>query len=192
MITVPTNYLKAALLAAGKQDVRQYLNGVLIEASAAETRVVGLNGVLGCVLRLESVNDTIAEIVVPRDVIEAAIKAKRHQTEFEQLDGEHWMMNGTHRFKPVDGKFPQYRRVYAREVSGEPSRGLNPEQFSLFGKMAVALGTKPAAVTTHHNSRGAAMITIEGMPEFAGVIMPLDYTQQTGPTGLGVQGWAAQ
>jgi DNA polymerase-3 subunit beta len=192
MITVPTKHLKAALLAAGKQDVRFYLNGVRVEASAAETRCVGLNGILGAVLRHATVNDTIADFTAPREVIEAAIKAKRDTTEFDQLDDGHWLMNGTHRFKPVDGTFPNYRRVMPTAATGDPGRGLNPELFALFGKMAAALGRKTDDVTTHLNGENAAAITIEGYPDFAGVLSPLGFKGETAPYGLGVQGWAAQ
>lgn len=192
MITVPTKHLKAALLVAGKHDIRHYLNGVMIEASAAETRCVGLNGVAAAVLRHAVINEFIGEFIVPRDVVEAAIKAKLTDTVFEQLDAKHWMVNGAHRFAPVDGKFPSYRRVMPTQCSGQGGRGFSPEQFALFGKIAQALGKDPASVTTHSNGGGTAAITIEDCPDFAGVIMPLNFTKAMGDNGLGVQGWAAQ
>lgn len=192
MITVPTKHLKAALLAVPKHDIRYYLLGVFLEASAAETRCVATTGALAVVLRHPCVNDLLAEVILPREVVEAAVKMKRDETEFEKLDASHWLMNGTHRFKPCDGKYPDYRRIFPRAVSGEATElGFDPELFAVFGKVAVALGKKSMQVSTHLNgATGTAAITIEGCPEFAGLISPLRITKDMKP--MGVQGWAGQ
>lgn len=189
-ITVPTKHLKAALLAAGKKDIRYYLNGVLIESVPAGTRCVATTGSIAAVLRStpEGLNE-LGAFVCPREVVEAAVKMKREHTVFERIDADHWMMNDTHRFKQVDGTFPSYRRIMKRVVSGlVPTCGFDPELFAVFGKIAAALGASSLDVSTHLDGQSAAAITIEGHPEFAGVISPLNLTKNR--TQIGVQGWA--
>lgn len=190
MITIPTKYLKAALLAAGKKDIRLYLNGVLIECCADGTRVVATDGTIAAVMRHEVDSPIImpmASFIVPRDVVEASIKAKRLETTFDCQSGQH-IMNGSLLFTPVDGTFPDYRRIFHKQVSGEASV-FNPELFATFGKMAQALGCTPSAVTLHQNGQSAAMVSIVGVPEFAGVMSPLNLKAKDAPVRPGVAQW---
>lgn len=193
MLVVPTRHLKAALLVAGKQDVRFYLNGVFLEALPTETRCTGLNGSAGVVLRsLAPMDPTFcAALIVPRDVVAQAVTMKRPDTTFEPSEDGHWQMNGVLRFKPIDGTFPSYRRVMPSAPTGQAPRGFDPESLALFGKMAQALGKKSADITTHCNGTGGAAITLEGYPDFAGVVMPLNFTKAMGENGQGVSAWAA-
>lgn len=192
MISVPTKHLKAALLAAGKNDLRYYLNGVLVESSPGEVRCVATDGFMVAVLRHATTDETLAEVIVPRDVVEAVVKAKRPLTNFEQLDEKYWLANGTHRFEPVEGKFPPYRRIMPTSATGVVGRGFSPELFAQFGKMAIALGASAADVTTHPNGFDTAAISIEGRPEFAGALCSLRFTEKMGEAGMGIQGWAAK
>lgn len=188
MITVPTKYLKAALLAAGKKDIRYYLNGVLIECMPTETRCVATDGTIACALTTPAENIMPCEFIVPRDVVESAIKVKREHTTFEPQGEGKWVMNGTHLFTQVDGKFPDYRRVFTRQVSGEAGV-FNPELIAAFGKMAQALGGWPGHAHFHHNGTGTAMVSICDMPEFAGCVMPLNLKAKDAPVRPGVAQW---
>lgn len=173
MINVPTAHLKAALLAAGKRDLRYYLNGVHIETGPIETRVVATDGHIACVIRSAPCGHH-AVLTVPRDVIETAVKMKRETTTFDN-SGERarWIMNGMHSFDTLDDKFPPYRFLFKHAVSGLPI-ALNPERFALFAKMAAALGRRAYHVSTHYDGPdGNAFIAIKDYPDFAGVIMDI-------------------
>jgi len=185
-ITLTGAMLKAALTHAAKQDVRYYLNGVLIEATARETRVVATDGHRACIIRAAAENDLgqlgvvpqIVTFIMPRDVIDAMKIAARDLRSaaitLESTDGKEWRVSGPCSsvvFKPVDGKFPDYRRIVPEKSSGEAGH-YNPD-YLLDAKKALMLltGSKQAMIRVHPNGTDAALVT--GLdPNFVGVIMP--------------------
>lgn len=97
---IKTEHLKAALLAAGKKDIRYYLNGVRINAK----HIVATDGVRMNVIAHggEWPHD---DVTIPRETVEMAIKLK-----LKTLDVTPEAI-GPIAFKPLDGKFPDYTRV---------------------------------------------------------------------------------
>lgn len=100
---VNTNDLKAVFLAAAKNDARHYLNGVLVDGR----NLVATDG-----SRLHVVAHggewAGAPVIIPRDVVEAALRAKAKETEITPATC------GQTLFTPIDGVFPDYARVMAR------------------------------------------------------------------------------
>lgn len=104
---VITTYLKAALLAAGNQDVRIYLNGVMINAR----HIVATDG-----HRMHLIPHggqwPFGEIVIPRQAVELALKLKLPALEVTPV------AIGSISYLPLDGKFPDYTRVMANLSAG--------------------------------------------------------------------------
>ena len=118
--------LKAAHIAAAVKDVRFYLNGVLVEFRAqndvgdVKAVVVGTDG---CMLfaahtivnrddESETVPDVGTQIIIPGDVVKAC-KLRHKSNPFvtlKQISETQWQL-GDVLFTPIDGKFPDYRRV---------------------------------------------------------------------------------
>jgi DNA polymerase-3 subunit beta len=190
MITVPTRHLKAALLAVAKNDARYYICGVLLETMSNETRCVATNGDIAVVTTTPAENAHLCAIIIPRNVVELAVKSKRENTTFEPYDSSRWLMNGSQLFTQVDGKFPDYRRIFPKDVSRAVGE-FNPELFALFGKMAQALGRTARDVVLHHNGTSTAAVSINGAPEFAGVISPLNLRAEGMENRPGVAWWAS-
>lgn len=134
-LKVPLKFAAAALLTAGKDDIRYYLNGVYIHAVGNELRVCGTDGHRMIVSRYELPKEESlpqwaeAGIILPRnDLAQALTILSKNFAEFpcdaneprftiEHKPGAETVTlragNGFAAFtmKPVEGKFPDYVRV---------------------------------------------------------------------------------
>lgn len=116
---IKTNDLKAVLLAAGKKDVRYYLNGVHVNSQ----HIVGTDG-----HRLHAIahgGDWPHDpVTIPSDVVELAVKAKTLELTLTPQS------LGAISYKPLDGRYPDYQRVLPAPtgvVTSERYIDVNPE-----------------------------------------------------------------
>lgn len=168
-ILLPKNSLKAMALLASKQDIRYYLNGVLVESTGAYTRLVATDGhLLGVFQISETAHDGNAfSIIIPNEII-----AKLDKKDNFLSTNEHgnWSIDGIS-FTPVEGKFPDYMRVLpAKPASGESAQ-FNPELITRFAKCSKLLNGRPWPVIAH-NGESSALVDI-GLDRFIGVVMPM-------------------
>jgi DNA polymerase-3 subunit beta len=175
-------YLKAALVIAAKGDIRYYLNAVKVEIAPRETRYVGCDGHKLILLRGEIIDPKVqqapAEILIPREAIELAVREKYHEPtlgiplvyDAETPTAEARL--GSVFFKPVEGKYPDYRKVIPKQASGE--RGsFNPHYLMHFHKAAtVAFGNR-AMPQIWQNGDAGALVLDSMNPDFVGVVMPM-------------------
>lgn len=118
--------LKAANVAAAVKDIRHYLNGVLVEfcaqtdAGDVKAVVVGTDGHMLFAAHTivtrddasETVPDVATQIIIPSDVVKAC-KLRHKSNPFvplKQISATQWQL-GDVLFTPIEGKFPDYRRV---------------------------------------------------------------------------------
>lgn len=137
---VKTNDLKALLLAAGKKDIRYYLNGVhvnskhLVATDGNRMHVIAHGG--------DWPHDPVT---IPREVVELAVKAKTLELTLttEAL--------GAICYKPIDGTYPDYTRVLPASsdvVTGERYADLNPDyHHDAVKAIQAATGFKAAALS---------------------------------------------
>tara|TARA_R110000868_G_scaffold148578_1_gene370569 strand:+ start:749 stop:1393 length:645 start_codon:yes stop_codon:yes gene_type:complete len=194
-ITIDHSVIKALLICAAKQDVRYYLNGVLVDARAnGDVILVTTDGhrLLAYPVAVDAIEALApGEYVIPREALEAVkpCKAGRHVlpitieivTAPDQPDPERTgvtikgktsitVTGATSTVTPlIDGKFPDWRRVMPKTVSGEPTQ-YNPEYVSGFGDICKLLGGKYGPVI-NHNGNSATPVTNLGPA--LGVIMPM-------------------
>lgn len=171
---INARHLCAAIHCAGKKDVRYYLNGVYVEALPDETRVVATDGYKLAVFRSATANPEPFSIIIPRATVEAFVKLVKG-VKFVDLTitdgtGRLSWANGSLPFDPIDARFPEYRRTFPQDTSGETAQ-FNPELLIAFSKVAKALGAK-ACPEIVHNGSGAALVRINAVHDFAGVLMP--------------------
>lgn len=173
--------LDAMLLLAGKKDIRYYLNGLYIEYAPAFTRVVGCDGHKLGIYQAAAENTGHGSIIIPRDVIENLPKGnKEFLLGFTKLEGSQWQIitgAASVNFAPCEGTYPDFRRVtHGVKTTGEAG-GFNVEYLSQFEKCGNLLaGSKSKAgnrVCIHHNGTSGALIVLNGVENFAGVLMPL-------------------
>lgn len=95
-----TSHLKAVLLAAGKKDIRYYLNGVHV----TKHHLVGTDGHRMHVV-CHGGDWPHDPVTIPRDACELAVKGKTASLEITPT------AIGPISYKPVDGLYPDYARV---------------------------------------------------------------------------------
>jgi DNA polymerase III subunit beta len=184
---VQQSTLDAMLQLAGKKDIRYYLNGVYIEFDATTTRAVGCDGhKLGIFQAAAPDNRGAGSIIIPRDVIENLPKKAGILT-FTKCDANAtgWTItglpnNGQVVFQQCDAKYPDFRRVvHPIQTAGTSgvAAGFNLEYFNQFEKCGNLLaGTKLRVgnrLRLHHNGDGAALVLLNCVDGFAGVVMPM-------------------
>jgi DNA polymerase III sliding clamp (beta) subunit (PCNA family) len=178
---VDLKVLKALLPLAPKSDIRRCLNGVYVKFEATKTIYVATNGhVLGEYTENEGANNPEDySLVIPYDTIDG-IKLPKYVTSIGALHVEEGRARLVHPgagldvgFTPIDGTYPDYKRVMP---TGEPSGKVaqfNVEYLYAFGKVNKALGAKnPYSVRVHHNGQDAARVALVGT-KFLGIIMPV-------------------
>ena len=183
--TTSISALKGMVLLAGKKDIRYYLNGVKIEFNENITRLIACDGHKLGLINLDQnlENAGAGELIIPRDVIEnlKPVSKGADTVQVKQISATHWEINnyGTKiTFSGVEGKYPDYARVMAFKTSGESSQ-FNPEFLMAFYKAAVLLtGSKNPQLNLSQNGQSSALIRVNGLASFAGVVMP--YKGDTG------------
>jgi len=192
---IKQNTLDAMLLIAGKKDIRYYLNGVYIEFNETTTRAVGCDGhKLGIYQSAAPDNRGAGSITIPRDIIENLPKgnAKRPLVlTFSQISDTHWQIdtgNATIKFAPLDAKYPDFRRVvHGLQTAGTSgaAAGFNLEYLNQFEKCGNILAGSKLRVGNrlrlHHNGDAAALVLLNCVDGFAGVVMPM--RDSVGSTG---------
>lgn len=186
IINVKQSALDAMLLIAGKKDIRYYLNGVYLEWNNVLTRAVGCDG---CMLAVKNEwhddNQGAGSIIIPRDVIERLPKRPKNDAIVSITctgveDSKRWAIVAggvSINFTPCDANYPDWRRVtHGIKTSGEAA-GFNLDYLVAFEKAGAILGGGKCRVGNrlriHHNGAQGAIVTLDGIDGFAGVVMPL-------------------
>jgi DNA polymerase-3 subunit beta len=191
--TVKQSILKALLLLAAKKDIRYYLVGVNAEFSPSITRIVATDGHKLGLHQAGAQNVGHGALIIPADVINALPKTGTYDPEltFIKCEGPGaWEIvglpnNGRIVFQEIDGRFPDYVRVCRFNTDGLPGC-YNPEYLMQFLKVQHLLGgSKKCTINVFQNGNSSALVTLAGVPEFYGVIMPMR-TDADGVTGVSV------
>jgi hypothetical protein len=193
MLTAKLNLgaLRAAALTASKELTRHYLNGVLMEVEPRCVTYVATNGGMLFAYRdslseRDTDNTLIGNFIVPVTAIKA-VKLKKRAAEGAVLrhsgvDGEEMTIKttdgGSFAFAPIDGSFPDWRRVVPRSTSGAASSGYEPKHVAAL----VAAGNMSGAGRpdiSYNGEQSALMVYPRN--NAVGVIVPM--RGECGPAG---------
>jgi DNA polymerase-3 subunit beta len=174
--------LAAMLLLAAKQDIRYYLNGVLLEIGKTESRLVATNGHIMGVLRLSGTGQFMpGQYIIPRDVIEFFKPTKNgSHTIILSHDGPGnlWSMHDaytrvTKTFNMIDATFPDYAKVMPNKpVSNTPAQ-LEVAYLEAFKKANIMLtGQRKFNQLYIGHDKDRAVVNFDD-GRFTGVIMGL-------------------
>jgi DNA polymerase-3 subunit beta len=189
-ITIRTDIFVAATLFRGIDDIRYYLNGLLLETGANGARLVGCDGHQLAVARIDGWFPE-ATIILPGSLV-ATVKAKAKgpqsiELEFKeghqkyrkkaQAEGEFLPRDITLTFgettttsKELDGKFPEYRRVVPNEADGITAQ-FDPWLVSRVDKACSLLGYKHFVGIAQNGKSAGLSVIDEG---FLVVTMPFN------------------
>jgi DNA polymerase-3 subunit beta len=196
-LTIEHNILKALLLVAPKNDIRYYLKGVLVDVRAQDVALVATNShVLLSVPYVDDVEGDrmIGQWIIPREALEAVKPGKVGRTllpiTVEIIPGAQTpdpdrpgvtikapdaiTIAGatTTTTKPVDGRYPDWRRVMPAAASLEVAQ-FDPALVALIGDVHSLLsGSTKSKPVIYHNGCGSALVSSLGR-DALGVIMPL-------------------
>lgn len=182
-INVPTATLKAALLCASTEKVRYYLRGVYVDPKGFIVSTDGHRMFCGKI--------DLADVpafdgwIICRDVLKRALTGYKAETITIAPDRV-----GNSLCQPIDGTYPDWRRVVPPELSGVTAQ-FNPAYIADLGKMGDLLRGKrkgSLAAHIHHNGEGPAAITFPEIDDCFAVLMPI----RAHHTDNGAEAWNAR
>ena len=145
MITLQTNLIRAVIHCAAKKDVRYYLQGALLEVCTnGDVHLVSTDGhcLFAGLIAAPNVRwvgqpqSGPWQMTIPLETLKVAGKSKKPTVDLCALpDGRYTL--GDVLFTPVDGRFPDWRRVSMKVQGAE----LSPAQYDpdLLAKCSAAL-----------------------------------------------------
>lgn len=187
-VYIPTSALKASIHAAATKDLRYYLNGVLFEfvhndGQPLLLRLVSTDGNMLSAFNVplkyeEGAQSANFEFIVPIDTIKVAAKSKNKVVLLESLPDGQYSLGGV-LFAPVDGKFPDWRRVtplnyqvmQTTEIAQFDPELLLRGQKALVDFYSLSKGGRLSEIRLHHNGPGAGVMH-SGKNDGVIVIMP--------------------
>ena len=172
-ITLKANQIKAVLECAGKQDIRYYLNGALIEKTySGQVFLVSTDGTKLFCGHVDTIKEGMPEkVLIERDSLELALKSKIKDF---ILDTDKKTI-GPLTYKEIDGNFPNWRRVVPDPLSFKDPK---PAQFdpSLVLSCSKALtywsNAKDIQADINHRGNESAIMTRGSHTGAFCVIMP--------------------
>lgn len=195
-VNLSTRALKAVSRFAPKSEVRYYLVGVKVEYAADRTILIATDGHRLAAHRhvcANAIGDP-GELIVPLPAVAAAVKMAGKSPEMLleiPADGQPRFVcaGGSLGFAPVDGRYPDWRRVMPVDLPSGPVAPvqINADYLGAFGDIARDLSRKPSDVRFFHAAppkdptrpagMHASMVRIDGAEDFVGVVMPM-YTRE--------------
>ena len=204
ILNIQHSTLKALLVFAADKDIRHYLNGVCVDVRVAtDTRpadvtLVATDGVilLAHPVPLDDVEGVLeaGQYIIPREALEAIAPAKAGRTALPvkiaivtpapTVDAEgrtvaprtEIEITGatTLRTAPIDGRFPDWRRVMPRKASGVPAL-FDGRLIARIAKAYDYMNDKPKLfqLSIHHNGPDSPSLITGWRGDGLGVIMPM-------------------
>lgn len=194
-VTIDRKAFKAVALFKAVQDVRYYLNGIFVEFNPMETRIVATDGHTLAVHRADAKDDNegSGNFIIPLDAIKQILSwklpAKSMHDVFTITVPDGFLVSNFELradfygnacvFKPIEGTFPNYRKVIPDTASGEITH-LNPDYLARCDE-AVAIikdnkKTTAHASIAHNGPNNAVIVAYDGIPELCMVVMPMRMT----------------
>ena len=172
---IPTDLLKAALVCASSEESRYYLRGVYLSTTG---HIVTTDGHRMFVARLAE--RPSADVIVPHDAVTAALKMVGARCKEIEIDLATNRI-GQIQFTPVDGTFPDWRRVVPtgeETPSTKPELNDGPEHVHFnhayigdLAKMGKLLGG--ASMMHPTSASNPALVTFGERADCFGVLMPM-------------------
>lgn len=178
-ITLQRDILKAVSRFMAKEDIRYYLNGVKVEVHRAVAYLVATDGHRFAVARVKGSPAEPwepCEAIIPGEDVAAVLKrgsaADRKLPVILTVEGDSFEFDACGAItggRPIDGRFPDWRKVIPAKVSGEVAQ-FNTEYLMECHRAAADLGSKHSP-GIGHNGNGAALLELRA--DVLAVVMPL-------------------
>lgn len=190
--TIDIRALAAISHSAGDEETRYYLKGVCVEIDSTGCTYVATDGNQLAATRREYAEPSslVGRWIIPTDICRH-FRTTRRTTNFDatltlqecgKLALEYAGLSVS--FLPIDGSFPDWRRVVPASTNGETAQ-FGFKVLERLAKVAKALGQDSGALAIAHNGGAPALVDLNVDDGAAfGVIMP---RRMSAPQGL--PGW---
>jgi hypothetical protein len=181
--SVPTDVLAAALVCVSTEETRYYLRGVYVQPDHDDVVLVSTDGhrlFCGrCPLPPAGAVTPPTGFIIPTDAVKKALSGYKGLAIQISRTGDVWTL-GDVTFRPVDGTFPDFRRVVPTQKTISEDLGkiaqFNPAYLADMGKIAKIFS--PARSTKinpaiHHMGPNPSIITFGGRDDVFALLMPL-------------------
>jgi DNA polymerase-3 subunit beta len=179
-ITVNADMLRAALMCASAEETRYYLKGVYVDPAGKLVSTDGHRMFVGTIDLAASEHNpapgSFTGWIICRDVLKRALAG--HKLPMITIAPDRV---GDIACQPIDGTFPDWRRVVPSEISGNVAQ-FNPAYVADMGKIGLLLQGKPKrgyssgtglTAHIHHNGESPAGVTFPGVDDAYGLLMPI-------------------
>lgn len=153
-IAINTVALKSIRLGCADKDVRYYLKGILFSCDGKTLRITSSNGHI-LLTHTKTLDESIEpfEIIIPSETIDVAIKltGKALVLRLDIEDGKYTLAGIP--VTPIDGRYPAAQNIWPKPetMDGKPCT-VNPEYFSIVGKVSKLMGVGVAGAEFWHDS----------------------------------------
>jgi hypothetical protein len=182
LFSVPTDVLAAALVCVSTEETRYYLRGVFVSPDADDVVLVSTDGhrlFCGrCPLPPAGAVTPSTGFIVPTEAVKKALTGYKGLGIQIGRIGDVWTL-GDVTFKPVDGTFPDFRRVVPSQKTISEDLGkiaqFNPAYMADMGKIAKIFFPARSKVhpAVHHLGANPAIVTFGGRDDVFALVMPL-------------------
>ena len=180
--TLSRKSLLAVANAVSKEATRYYLNGVYVEVTARHVTYVATDGHLLLATRdtwqLDETPDNtlIGSFIIPNETLtNKSLKGDKRSNDLVAITGEsvtsQLTLDDTLLFKPIDGTFPDYRRIIPTTTDGETAV-YHPEYLIKAQKALKLMDCGNGPFNIGYNGNGPALLSDPNCPLF-GVVMPV-------------------
>lgn len=189
--TIDIRALAAISHSAGEEETRYYLKGVCVEIDESGCNYVATDGHQLAATRreYEHPSQLVGRWIIPTEICRH-FKTTRRTTSFDatltlqecgKLSLEYVGLSVS--FLPIDGSFPDWRRVVPASTNGEIAQ-FGFKVLEKLAKVAKALGQDSGALGIAHNGAGPALVDLNVDDGAAfGVIMPRHISAPQGLPG---------
>lgn len=164
-------WLKAVMLTAAKNDVRYYINGVMVRNG----EMAATNGHMALIIKSDGIKSD-GEYIIDNHTLKMIVNSYKIVTGDTPVEVKYGTTGiGRISITPVDGKFLDVNRVIPQEPSGEIAH-FNAEYLLACQKANEEfLGRKNVYIKLQHNGQAGAKFDSEdeGGNKLIGVVMPV-------------------
>lgn len=169
-IVIPTALLRAALICASTEKARYYLEGVYADPTGFIVSTDSRRMFVGAI-DLEGI-PPFQGWIIPRDAVKRALAG--YKAEDITISPTRC---GDIACQPVDGSFPDWRRVVPDAAPTGVAAQFNPDYVADMGKIGDALSGKrkdtSMPIHIHHNGENPTPVTFPAYPRAFAVLMPI-------------------
>lgn len=175
-VSLSASVVKALELFAAKNDIRYYLNGLLVELSGEDAFLVDTDGHRLAAFRATS-DMNVEErkrAIVPRELLARIVAGRSAHPVLIAVEDDDTVSvtqgQITTSSKAIPGLFPNWRKVIPASTTGIAAQ-INPKYVADIGKATRLVTGAKGLPNIRYNGEGCALVDI-GEPNFVAAIMP--------------------